>query len=184
MLNEALRKVVAALDRLEVSHALIGGLAVAARGAIRATRDVDLIVGMPVQEAPFLVRSLIGLGFQATFHRGATEDPIAGVVRVVVSVDDAEVNCDLLFASREWQTRAVRNATPIDLGSFVVRVAQPADLFLLKLYAGGPQDLIDAAELLKLQSISERARWKVAAAQLRLTGEYNRCLRFLKPTRE
>jgi hypothetical protein len=182
MLNEALQKVVAALDKLEIPYALIGGLAVAARGAVRATQDVDLIVALPVQEAPSLERSLRGNGFQATFYRGTTDDPIAGVIRFAIPVAGTEIKCDVLFASRKWQTRAVRNATLVDLGSFVVRVAQPADLFLLKLYAGGPQDLIDAAQLLKLQSSAERAQWKAAAAQLRLTVEYNRCLKFFDPS--
>jgi hypothetical protein len=184
MLNEALRKVVAARDRLEIPHALIGGLAVAARGAVRATQDVDLIVALPVQEASSLEQSLRENGSQAKFYRGAADDPIPGVIRLMIPVAGAEVKCDVLLASRDWQTRAVRNATSVDLGSFVVRVAQPADLFLLKLYAGGPQDLIDAAQLLNLQSSSEQAQWKAAAAQLRLTGEYNRCLKFLKPSEE
>ena len=184
MLNEALQKVVTALDRLGVPHALIGGLAVAARGAVRATQDVDLVVALPVQEAPSLERSLRDSGFQATFYQAAADDPIAGVLRLAIPVAGTEIKCDVLFASREWQTRAVRNATSVDLGSFVVKVAKPADLFLLKLYAGGPQDLIDAAQLLNLQSPSEQARWKAAAAQLRLTGEYNRCLKFFKPGEE
>jgi hypothetical protein len=180
MLNEALRKVVAALDRLDIPYALIGGLAVAARGAVRATQDVDLIVALPVQEAPSLERSLRDNGFQATFHRGAPDDPIAGVVRLAIPVGGAGVKCDVLFASRGWQTRAVKNATSVDLGNFVVRVAQPVDLFLLKLHAGAPQDLIDAAQLLKLQSPADRAQWKAAAAQLRLTVDYNRCLKFFE----
>jgi hypothetical protein len=184
MLNEALRKVVAALDRLEIPYALIGGLAVAARGAVRATQDVDLIVALPVQEAPSLERSLRDNGFQATFYRGTADDPIAGVIRFAIPVAGTEIKCDVLFASRGWQTRAVKNATAVELSNFVVRVAQPADLFLLKLYAGGPQDLIDAAQLLKLQSSAERARWKAAAAQLRLTAEYNRCLEFFEPNEE
>lgn len=58
MLNEALQKAVRELDRLRIPHALIGRLAVAARGAIRATQDVDLLVDLPVQEAPSLERSL------------------------------------------------------------------------------------------------------------------------------
>jgi hypothetical protein len=184
MLNEALRKVVAALDRLDIPYALIGDLAVAARGAIRATRDVDLVLDITVKEGPSLEQALSNSGFRATFYRGGADDPIAGVLRLVVPVAGAEVNCDLLFASREWQARAVKNATSVDLSRFVVRVAQPADLFLLKLYAGGPQDLIDAAQLLNLQSASERVRWKAAASQLRLTEEYNRCLRSLKPSQE
>jgi hypothetical protein len=161
---------------------LIGGLAIAAHGAIRATMDVDLIVDIPVQEATSLEWSLRESGFQATFYRGGPDDPIAGVLRLAITAAGAEVNCDLLFASRKWQTRAVRNATSVDLNSFVVKVAQPADLFLLKLFAGGPQDLIDAAQLLKLQIPAERARWKATAAQLRLTADFNRCLKFLKPS--
>lgn len=133
MLNEALRKVVAALDRLGVPHALIGGLAVAARGAIRATRDVDLIVATPIQEALSLERSLRNNGFAAAFHRGASDDPIPGVLRLAIPVSGTE---------------------------------------------------IDAAQLLKLQTPSERIRWKAAAARLRLMAEYNRSLTFLKPSRE
>ena len=58
----------------------------------------------------------------------------------------------------------------------------PADLLLLKLCAGGPRDLMDAAQLLKLQSPAERARWKAAAAQVRLTVEYNHCLKLSEPS--
>jgi hypothetical protein len=184
MLNEALRRVVAALDKLEIRHALIGGLAVAAHGMIRATRDVDLIIDLSLQEALSLQQSLRDRGFQATFYRGAVDDPIAGVLRLSVPVAGAEVSCDLLFASRAWQMRAVENAASIDLGSFSVRVAQSADLFLLKLFAGGPQDLVDAAQLLKMQGPSEQARWKAAATRLRMKGDYERCLRFLKPSRD
>lgn len=181
MLNEALKRVVAALDRLKIRHALIGGLAVAAHGSIRATKDIDLIIDLSLQEALALEQSLKDNGFQATFYRGDVDDPIAGVLRLTVSVDGAEVSCDLLFASRAWQTRVAKNAAAIDLGNLVVRVAQPADPFLLKLYAGGPQDLMDAAELLKTQSPSERSRWKAEAAKLRLKRDYDRCLRFLNP---
>lgn len=184
MLNEALRKVVTALDRLGVPYALIGGLALAARGAVRATQDVDLIVAIPIREAPSLERSLRESGFKSRFHRGVADDPIAGVIRLAVPVAGAEVKCDILFASLPWQTRTVTNATPVNLGNFVVRVAQPAELFLLKLYAGGPQDLLDAAQLLKLQNPAERVRWKATAAKLRLTREYNRCLKSLTPSKE
>jgi len=166
----------------EIPYALIGGLAIAARGAIRATQGVDLIVDVPVQQAPSLEQSLRDRGFRATFYRAAADDPIVGVLRLDVTVAGAEVKCDVLFASRGWQSQAVKNATSVDLGSFAVKVAQPADLFLLKLCAGGPQDLIDAAELLNLQSPEEQARWKATAAQLRLTREYNRCLRLLNPS--
>ena len=43
-LLEAARPVLLALNRLDVRYALCGGLAVAAHGHLRATRDIDILV--------------------------------------------------------------------------------------------------------------------------------------------
>lgn len=53
------------------------------------------------------------------------------------------------------------------------------DLFLLKLFAGRPLDLVDAANLLPRQAAEERSAWKEAAIKLRLGKEYERWLQFV-----
>jgi len=54
-----------------------------------------------------------------------------------------------------------------------------ADLFLLKLHAGKPQDLLGAAGLLRSLTPEQRKAWKKAAVKLGLGKEYQRCLRFV-----
>ncbi len=180
MLNETLHRVAGTLDKLRVPYALIGGLAVAARGAFRSTKDVDLLIDWPLREAVSLARSLSEEGLPATFHRGLADDPVVGVIRVSVTTPAATINCDLLFPSKGWHEKAVEKATRVELGGFVVPVVQADDLFLLKLHAGGPQDLLDAADLLRMQSPADRKAWKKAAFERRLGNEYKQCLKFLK----
>lgn len=180
MLIEALRKVVATLDQLGVPYALIGGLALATRGVVRATKDVDLLVDWNLRGADALVQSFNQNNFPATFRRGPADDPVPGLIRVAISAAEGPVRCDLLFASAAWQADAVRNAAPVDLQGFVVRVAQAGDLFVLKLHAGGPMDLFDAAHLYELQTEGERALWKERATQTGHAKAFAECLKSLR----
>src|SRR5260370_40367329 len=52
------------LNERQVTYALIGGLGVALRGPIRATRDVDLLVKIPQLELPGVLSALVQAGFQ------------------------------------------------------------------------------------------------------------------------
>ncbi len=179
MLQEALQKVATTLDNLHIPYALIGGLAVITRGVVRATQDVDLLVDWPLREGASLAKSLTENGAPATFHKGAADDPVAGVIRVVFPGRPSPVRCDVLFASKAWQADAVRKAVPVDLKGLAVPVVQSQDLFLLKLHAGGPQDLLDAAELLRMQTDADRTAWEALAAKRRMSSQYKRCLKFL-----
>jgi len=182
LFTEALRKVITVLDKLRVPYALIGGLAVIARGVLRATKDVDLLIDRNIGDGHSLALALNRDGLPGTFRKGAFDDPVCGLIRLDVAVSSGAVRCDLLFPSRAWEAEVVRNATPVEVEGLVIRVAQAAGLFLLKLRAGGPQDLLDAAELLRLQPAQERAAWEAAASKHRLSREFKRCQRFLKET--
>ena len=67
------------------------------------------------------------------------------------------------------------------MGGFILPVVQADDLFLLKLYAGGPQGLLDAAQPLKLQAAEEQKAWKEHAAKIRRSKMFAKCLNFLPP---
>ncbi len=180
MLKETLQKVTTALDKLHVRYALIGGLAVVTRGVLRATKDIDLLVDWPIQEAAALAKSLNESGLGATLRKGALDDPVGGLIRILIPSGRSPVQCDLLFPSWAWQADAVKKAGPVDLDGFVVPVVRAGDLFLLKLRAGGPQDLLDAAELLRMQTPAARKAWEASASKLRMSAAYKQCLKFLR----
>jgi hypothetical protein len=55
--DQALRLLVA-LERQEVAYVLIGSMAMAANGVVRATRDIDLMVAADVDNIARLRRAL------------------------------------------------------------------------------------------------------------------------------
>jgi len=141
-----LARVVAVLDRAGAPHAVIGAAALAAHGVARSTFDLDLLTG---NQAVLDERLWSGLSadptVRVTLRRGDADDPLAGVVRVEAS---GERTIDIVVGRWTWQAEAVEAAVPIHVGSAPLRVVRPVDLILLKLYAGGLQDLSDIQQLL------------------------------------
>ena len=182
MLSEALRTIIPVLDALQIPYALIGGLALAPHNVVRATEDLDFLVDSSSTASSDLARQFEARGFPSVARKGDIDDPIAAVVIVEIPSSTGNVRRDLILPARRWQREIIRKATPVAIEGTVVRVVRAQDLFLLKLYAGGPQDLLDAANLLRMESPADRAAWKAAAVKLRMGNEYRRCLSFVKET--
>jgi predicted nucleotidyltransferase len=141
---EDLAEIVRLLQSRGVPHALIGAAAMAGLGVVRASDDVDLLV---------TDRAVLADAFWAPLARrlavdaraGDDSDPLAGVVRLS-SADGLPI--DVVVGKRPWQGEIVARARPIRLGGVDVPLAGAADLVLLKLYAGGPQDAADVRLIL------------------------------------
>jgi hypothetical protein len=144
-----LARVCGLLDAARVPHALIGAAALAARGVARSTYDIDLLTtDVRVLAAGFWdVLRTTGVGVD--IQRGDVDDPLGGVVRITAA---GERPVDVVIGKWRWQGRAVERADRPPEGPPVVTAR---DLVLLKLYAGGTQDLWDVRALLELP---ERAR--------------------------
>jgi hypothetical protein len=179
VLSEALRIIVGELERLEIPYALIGALAMAPHNVIRATEDVGVLIGRSAPEMGDLASRIQSLGYKLEVSKAAFDDPPGGVIIVQVPTSSGEFPCDLIFPARPWQASAVTNAVAVQMEGFSVRVVRARELFLLKLYAGGPQDLLDAAQLYEIQDSAAKADWKEAAASIGESDAFERCLRFL-----
>jgi hypothetical protein len=156
-----LDRVCAALDRHGIPYALIGAAALASYGVARSTFDIDLLT-----TDRRVLDAALWAGLTADIRRGDADDPLAGVVRVA---EDADRPVDVIVGRHAWQTRSVTRAVKTGGGPPVV---QARDLVLLKLYAGGGQDLWDIGELLK-QSTHDLAG-EVETDLAELPGELRR----------
>ncbi len=133
-----------------VAMALIGGLALGAWGVVRATQDIDVL--LKVQGRPHLDAFLSFLSDQRVQFRlrsGPTDDPIP----LLVEIDAQEtlpIFIHLLVTTRGWEAQMVDEAIAVELEPrHSIRVVKAHHLLLLKIRAGGPQDLLDAANLKK-----------------------------------
>ncbi len=138
--------VVELLESRGADFALIGGHALAARGYPRFTVDVDLMTTAAwiLDEDPWA--TLYAAGASVERRRGDIDDPLAGVVHVLLP-DGTDI--DIVLAKWQWEADVITRAEPMHLRpDLVIRVPLSSDLILLKLSAGGSLDLRDAATLL------------------------------------
>ena len=135
----------ALLHERRIAFAVVGAAAMAVHGVSRATRDLDVLA---VDTRCLATKTWVALqehGVAVTVRAGDADDPLGGVVRLV---EVGESPVDVVVGKANWQARVLARATPRTIGDAVVPVAAPADLVLLKLYAGGPQDAWDVTQLL------------------------------------
>jgi hypothetical protein len=141
----ALAEAVDRLRRHGTPFALVGAAALAVHGVPRSTRDLDLLtIDVRCLDTEYW-RSIGAGAIDVTIRRGDAADPLAGVTRLRPT-DGAPV--DVVVGRSAWQRGVLDRAQPATVDDIVLPVAQAADLVLLKLFAGGPQDLWDVAQLL------------------------------------
>ena len=135
------------LRSIDAPHALIGAHAMAARGYPRFTIDIDLLTSDTRVLTPSLWTPLVEAGASIDPRKGDAEDPLAGVVHILLS-DGTDV--DLIVARWKWEAAVIERAEPMRIAGTEIKVPRTSDLILLKLAAGGYTDLHDAAALLAL----------------------------------
>lgn len=127
-----------------VPHALVGGMALAAHGLARATLDADVLVLTPEVVDEGMWTKVRAAGAKVNVRRGEPDDPFHAVIRIT---EPGSPPVDVLVGRFRWQQELVARAIPVSLPAVRIPVVGPADLVLLKIYAGGPQDLVDAQRL-------------------------------------
>lgn len=92
--------------------------------------------------------ALIGAGddVDITLHRGDADDPLAGAVRLQPREGGGPL--DVVIGRSGWMSGVLERAAESEVDGIHISVARRADLILLTLYAGGPQDAWDIDQLL------------------------------------
>lgn len=168
--------------QVPIRFAVIGGLAASAWGVVRATEDIDLLADSnpsPLRNLP--LRRDFGAfleqqGCTAEWRVGEPDDPIPLLLRIGLPRPVALVT-DILWAHKRWQREALSRRITLRVEQLEVFVLHPEDLILMKLEAGGPQDLLDVEGLisnpppeLNLSSLKRKA------LRLRLGSVLDECL--------
>jgi hypothetical protein len=168
----------------KINYALIGGLSLAAWGVVRATQDIDFLVDsepspisvlkLRTELKSFLERQRCHVEWRV----GDYDDPVPLLLRIELPRAYGGLGADILWAHKRWQREALARSITIKLSNQRVQILHPEDLILMKLDAGGPQDLADVEGLLADPPAELKlARLKETAGRLRLGRLLNKCLR-------
>jgi predicted nucleotidyltransferase len=132
---------VALLKTATIDYAVIGAMAASVHGVVRASLDADAIMSLTTQKLDALEDVFKAAGFKTELRRGDPEDPIPALL----TVSDAHGNrVDLLAGLRGMAPEAFRRAIEVPFQGERLRVVGREDFIAMKLFAGGPQDLLDA----------------------------------------
>lgn len=132
------------LASADVPHAAIGGWAAIAWGAVRTTRDIDLLVDVPVRRRPALNDVLRDGAYCFEWKEGGEDDPNPQLVRLEKRTPANAVPIDCIVAIAPADVAALGRRVTIALAGWDVPVLRPEDLIAMKLAAGGPVDIQDA----------------------------------------
>jgi predicted nucleotidyltransferase len=138
--------VAAVLGEQGIAYVVIGAMAAAVHGSIRATIDADALISVSVSKLARLERALTKVGFKTDLRRGDADDPIPALL----AVSDRNGNrVDLLAGLRGLDNEAFSRSVAVPFSGSSVRVIGLEDFIAMKCFAGGPQDVADARAALK-----------------------------------
>ncbi len=172
-LQEALSRLAADLNELDLDWAVVGGLAVSARAEPRTTRDVDVaVVAASDQQAEQVVSTLTARGY---LIEAVLEHKMTGRMATVRFRAPGEslqgVLVDLFFASSGVEPEVVGAAGVLELWpGMSVPVATTGHLLALKILASRPKDLEDIQWLLENANSVELRRARETLALISERG--------------
>jgi len=143
------KAVFAALLRERVDFVVIGSMAMAAHGLVRATHDLDLFVDPERGNIERLKRALRSLFDDPTIDEIDAEELAGEYPAVEYTPPHGRFSLDLLTRLGEafgWEDLKA-GSEPMTIGSLVVRIATPRTLYRMKRDTVRPQDRADAARI-------------------------------------
>ena len=141
------RRVVAAFERHEVAYVVVGSMAMAAQGIVRATRDMDVFVAPDAANVDRLRSALRDL-FDDPAVESITADDLAGDYPAIQYVPPrADYWIDILSRLGEAFRFADLEAEVLDLDGVPFRTATARMLYRMKRDTVRPQDRLDAQVL-------------------------------------
>ncbi len=140
-LEASVHAAIAFMEERGFRYALIGGIALAQWGVVRATYDVDFKVLVPNNEY-FVVRDALRGAFPERARPEVPQNPL--IVDVIVG----GIVIDFLLALPGYEEEIVEHAVQRDLNGWSAWVCSAEDLIIQKVVAGRDKDWLDVEALL------------------------------------
>lgn len=175
--------VLSALSARNVPAVIVGAVAMAYRGFVRATSDLDLVVDLPTfPQMKELAEALTPLG-HIEFRFGDAEDPIGALIDIQ-SNDGGHVQVFSYRGTYEssplFAQELLSGATQIAGMPSHFKVAPLLPLVASKVYAGGASAAFDVSELLSTQPSTTLEEVAAYCQRVGLKDDWNSMAPLLK----
>ena len=144
-------RIVGALNEAGAEYVIVGGLAVAAHGAVRATRDLDLVPAGSEPNMDRLARCLVALGAEHPIEDQLTGASLARPVSFKVTTRHGEVQVLNRMHGVPPFEQLQRDQITVEIARDVLApICSLQHLRAMKRAADRPRDRVDLTELEEL----------------------------------
>jgi predicted nucleotidyltransferase len=141
-----LKKIAAQLLKQNIPYMIIGGQAVLVYGEPRLTKDIDVTLGIGVDEWRRMEQVIQESGWQ--YLTSDVEDFVKETMVLPVKDKESGIRIDFIFSLSPYERQAIDKAIDIDLGGVAIKFASLEDIVIHKIVARRPRDIEDAKSVL------------------------------------
>lgn len=160
-MNELLKILAGIFAQHRIPYMVVGGQAVMEYAGPRFTKDIDVTVGMTVENVTHIIDAL------QEYFKPLPSDPQDFAVHSWVlpfKHITSDIRIDVTFGETLFEQEAIRESRTVRISNVPVQFIAPEYLVVEKIFSGRPQDLIDARNILNAQSTLNRD-WVTARLQ-------------------
>jgi len=182
MFEKILSKIGTTLPKHNLPYMIIGGQAVLIYGEPRITRDIDITLGVNIDQ---LKKLLVAVKDLALKPIPQDVDSFVTQTMVLPTLDESTgIRVDFIFSCTPYENQAIKRSRKILLRNREVNFASPEDVIIHKIFAGRPRDLEDVRSVvLKNQDIDIRyirswlKKFESSSDKKNLMNTFNKLLR-------
>jgi hypothetical protein len=150
-----LARIAEALKDARISYMVIGAQAVLVYGRPRFTGDIDITLGVDVEQLSRLKKIAEEISLRPLrpdFEQFAMQTNVFSVVE-----DATKIKVDFIFSFSPYEREAIKRVKPIEIQQTTVYYASPEDVVIHKIVAGRPLDIEDAKSIINVQPSLDRS---------------------------
>ena len=145
-LDKLLEEIGHSFDLNQVPYMIIGGQAVLLYGEPRLTKDIDITIGLDIDELPLVKKIANQIGLTLLVHN--EEKFVQETMVLPTTHEPSGFRVDLIFSFSRYEQEALKRVNKIRIVSIEVCYASLEDVLIHKTIAGRPRDLEDMKAVL------------------------------------
>ncbi len=126
---------------------VIGGQAALLYGVVRFTEDIDITLGVGIENFPKLKGLLKRMGLSLV--KGVDDKFVEETFCLITRDPKTKIRVDFIFSYTPYEKQAIQRARKVKLGDIWISFASPEDLIIHKLLSQRERDIEDLKLILK-----------------------------------
>lgn len=146
MFQKLIARIAKELNKLKIPYMVIGGQAVLLYGEPRLTKDIDITLGIGVEDYKKVLDLVSKLDLKVL-----SDDPERFVKDFMVfplREEKSNIKIDFIFSFTPYERAAINRSKKVNMENTDINFASVEDIIIHKIFAGRPRDLEDVKTII------------------------------------